>query len=96
MYTFTFNTGRLYTKEGQVISVSFDYRTQMIYFNDHSRMVDGSMKARKPYASREPANFLIAAEVMDRYDRGSEAGVEYYCPHELRPKRQEFVHNIKI
>jgi hypothetical protein len=62
----TFNTGRLYTKEGQVVSAQFDECEEKIWFNDHSRGVWGCIDAPNK-AFRTPGG--LADYVMARYDR---------------------------
>lgn len=64
-----FNTGRAYTREGQVITVAYDYENNIVYFNDHSRMVWGEYTPDRTYASRTPHLPLLARGVMDHYDR---------------------------
>ena len=97
MYTFTFNSGRQYTAEGQIISVAFDGLTQMVYFNDHSRMVDGFFQASESlYEDMAMLPTALAREVMHRYDRGEKAGVKYYCLPGYKPQRQDFVHEFRI
>jgi hypothetical protein len=70
----TFNTGRQYTQRGQIITAKFDPATGTVWFNDHSRMVDGSFFVEGPFATRSllwknnPESFAKA--VMRRYDAG--------------------------
>lgn len=62
----TFNTGRLYTKEGQVIRAVFDESAGVVRFSDFSRMVDGEF----PYQRYNNSDFDIARAVMVAYDHG--------------------------
>lgn len=70
----TFNTGRQYTSRGQVITARFDPSIGKVWFNDHSRMVDGAFEvADNPITVAEmwriqPESFARA--VMRRYDAG--------------------------
>jgi ATP-dependent DNA ligase len=72
-YTMTFNTGRLYTKRGQIITAQYDDVTGLIRFNDHSRMITGQIIA----PSNIPQNIetymdrhRFAKIVMRNYDNG--------------------------
>lgn len=62
----TFNTGRLYTKDGQIIRVVWDKDAGKIHFNDHSRMITGTIDA--PDKSFTDA-WMLASHVMGRYDQ---------------------------
>ena len=62
----TFNTGRLYAKEGQVIRAVFDDQACVVRFNDFSRMVSGEF----PYQRHNNSHFDLARAVMVAYDHG--------------------------
>lgn len=70
----TFNTGRLYTARGQIITARFDPATGKVWFNDHSRMVDGGFTVKDDPTvlaqmwKAKPEAFAKA--VMRRYDAG--------------------------
>jgi len=73
-----FNTGRLYTAEGQIITVKFDGELRRVLFNDHSRMIAGviplgAFKDRfdGPAELRE---FVMANYDMGNYGASIEAG----------------------
>lgn len=78
----TFNTGRQYTQRGQIITAKFDPSTGKVWFNDHSRMVNGSFTVLSSPSTCEPLwtsyPDLFAQAVMRRYD----AGGTYDCPIE--------------
>lgn len=66
----TFNTGRLYTAQGQIITALWDTRAQRIHFRDHSRMINGTINAPEPpveWGTNIPKS--IARHVMILYDR---------------------------
>ena len=64
----TFNTGRGYTEEGQVITVEVDRKNEAIHFVDHSRGVRGKI----PYVgSGQLAKQRLADLVMQCYDLGN-------------------------
>lgn len=63
-----FNTGRLYTKEGQIIRAIWDKENEVIHFADFSRLCHGSIAA--PTWSIDfttPGGF--AYHVINCYDR---------------------------
>jgi|KBSMisStandDraft_5_1062788.scaffolds.fasta_scaffold924458_2 hypothetical protein len=62
-HTESWNTGRLYTKAGQIIIASWDDEDGEVTFNDISRMIDGQL--RTAYAS--PPRSLQSV-VMNAYD----------------------------
>lgn len=70
----TFNTGRQYTSRGQIITAKFDPVTGKVWFNDHSRMVDGGFTVSGSVATlsllwkNNPEGFARA--VMRHYDAG--------------------------
>lgn len=87
----TFNTGRLYTQRGQIITANFDPTTGVVLFNDHSRMVNGSfivegtVQTRSLLWKNNPESFAKA--VMRRYDAGGthEGPIEHWrASRELR------------
>ncbi len=88
--TITFNTSRLYTREGQVITASYDNVTNMVYFHDHSRMVYGefSQSFRTMDPIEEQTDYFIRT-LMSKYDAGK---VEYYSPTARDLERQDTVH----
>jgi hypothetical protein len=61
-----FNTGRLYTQEGQVIVATNDGTT--IQFHDTSRMVAGWIECNE--FTRDLTSTELAKHVMHCYDRG--------------------------
>lgn len=66
----TFNTGRLYTTRGQVITAAWNPETRKILFSDHSRMIYGEIepKVSANHEFTDLGNFI--ANVMNRYDAG--------------------------
>lgn len=80
----TFNTGRQYTQRGQIITARFDPETGKVWFNDHSRMVNGSytvsaiLQTQALAASWEAKPEAFAMSVMRKYDNGG----TYDCPIE--------------
>jgi hypothetical protein len=72
---FTFNTGRLYQNDGQIINV--ETTPDRIYFYDESRMIAGSFEAGNLSGERE-----VREAVMFCYDRG-------IYRNELCPRRGE-------
>lgn len=75
----TFNTGRGYTAEGQVITVEFDPEGEVIHFNDHSRMIRGKI----PYVGRREFDaYYLADVVMKNYDVGNYGLGERYLERE--------------
>ena len=78
----TFNTERMYTARGQIVTAKYDAETGKVWFNDHSRMVSGSFTV---VDGPEPVSLLwernhesFARAVMRKYD----AGGTYECPIE--------------
>lgn len=51
IFTFTWNTGAYYTKEGQVITARFDDQQARAIFNDHSRGIAGVIRSYPPEAT---------------------------------------------
>ncbi|TIW53837.1 MAG: hypothetical protein E5V54_24045 [Mesorhizobium sp.] len=62
----TFNTMRLYQKDGQIIRAVFDESASVVRFNDFSRMVSGEF----PYQRYNNSEFDLARAVMVAYDHG--------------------------
>ncbi|MBN9552925.1 MAG: hypothetical protein J0H31_29755 [Alphaproteobacteria bacterium] len=62
----TFNTGRLYQSDGQIIRAVFDEQARVVRFNDFSRMVSGEF----PYQRYNNTEFDLARAVMVAYDHG--------------------------
>lgn len=78
----TFNTGRLYTKEGQIITARFDAIDEMIYFTDHSRMIHNQQIT----CSFPPLDIAdLARKTMKAYDRSAFT----YAPWEKKVERDE-------
>lgn len=63
----TFNTGRGYTSEGQVITAAV-VEGRDVYFNDHSRCIWGKLDELYPY--KHPDAILLEEFVMGAYDHG--------------------------
>jgi hypothetical protein len=68
---FQFNTGRLYTQEGQVIVATNDGAT--ILFNDTSRSVMGAILCNE--FTCDLTGTGLADHVMRCYDRGNYRGI---------------------
>lgn len=66
MDKFTFNTGRGYTPEGQLITVQYDANDRALYFTDHSRHIAGWVPCTREYTQVE-----MARHVMFLYDNGN-------------------------
>lgn len=62
---FGFNTGRLYTHDGQRISVKI-LDDHSVLFNDHSRGIDGKLRVK---ISPDLPRWRIIETVMHHYDR---------------------------
>ncbi len=89
MVKLTFNTSRLYTALGQVISVEvLEDRT---LFKDHSRLICGEIPEQFPLRmTREP--LAIANWVMARYDRN-----EYRMSVEaINLEQSDTIHKYRI
>ncbi len=65
-----FNTGRLYTKDGQIIRAVWDAEKEVVHFADFSRAINGSIEA-PTYAAGFTRPGSLAMFVMERYDRGA-------------------------
>lgn len=74
-----FNTSRLYSSEGQVITALFDKERSLIVFYDHSRMIDGSMSVEDWEVNERWAvsSESFARFIMRRYDQGHYAPFLY-------------------
>lgn len=68
----TFNTGRLYSADGQLISAYYDTDKCEMYFTDHSRLIWGQFtySAGTRYSAWMNSPRLMAKVVMDHYDAG--------------------------
>jgi len=64
MKTIEFNTGRKYTREGQVVRATL-HEDGVITFMDHSRLIDGE------FGPITPAQELTQNLVMAMYDNGT-------------------------
>jgi hypothetical protein len=73
---FSFNTGRRYTDDGQIINV--EVRPDRIYFHDESRGIAGSVEKPMPGLSERE----IREHVLHCYDYGA-------YRNELIPKKGE-------
>jgi len=60
--TIRFNTGRAYTREGQIITATL-HSDGIVTFMDHSRMIDGEF-------SLPPSEVFSRKAVLSRYDAG--------------------------
>ncbi|OHC95581.1 MAG: hypothetical protein A2792_03570 [Sphingomonadales bacterium RIFCSPHIGHO2_01_FULL_65_20] len=69
-----FNTGRLYTANGQQI-YWWQLSDGWLLFKDHSRMVHGWIRRTEASIARGPA--ISPGYLMDRYDHGK---FETWCP----------------
>jgi hypothetical protein len=80
-----FNTGRLYTKEGQVISAEWDGKGNIL-FCDHSRGIGGTITT----SNYNWDEYHLAKAIMAAYDHGlylhTLAGMNMKRP-EGEPKR---------
>ena len=82
----TFNTGRLYTALGQVITA--EVHEGRTLFKDHSRGICGEIEGVPP--SHKPA--LFATWVMGHYDR-NEYRMSVYA---LNLDQLDTIHNVRI
>lgn len=64
-----FNTGRLYTAQGQIILASWEPENEVIHFADFSRACHGTI-ACPTFAAHFTRPGPLAEFVMNRYDRG--------------------------
>ena len=81
----TFNTGRLYTAEGQIITARYDAQDEKIYFTDHSRMIADQMIDHPDDHWRPMTELRLAETVMKAYDHGRYT----YAPWEKKVVRDE-------
>lgn len=90
----TFNTGRLYTKEGQIITARYDADEEMVYFTDHSRMIVNQMFPLASTACWPMTPSFLATRLMREYDYG-----RFTCaPWEKAVQRDETatVHQFRL
>ena len=90
----TFNTGRLYTKEGQIITARYDAEEEKVYFCDHSRMIYDQMFDLASTACFPMTPSYLASAVMKAYDHSRHT----YAPFDKRPVRDENdkVHDFRL
>lgn len=69
----TFNTGRLYTRNGQVITARYSPEDCEMTFYDHSRMVGGRFpySIGERYSAWQKMPQLMARVVIREYDRNA-------------------------
>ena len=91
MITITFNTGRLYTREGQIITAHYDDEVEVLTFNDHSRMITGQYPLASTSCFPMTPSFL-ATRLMSMYDRG---GYDYSV-EAWKLRRQDQVHQFRL
>lgn len=63
---FSFNTGRPYTEQGQLIHVEYDPNENTTYFHDESRMVSGKF----PHTYADMSESRLKELTMMAYDNG--------------------------
>jgi hypothetical protein len=80
---FTFNTGRLYTKEGQIIHV--EIADGRVWFNDESRGIPGSFELCNTWDE-----YAVRELVMANYDHGNYRGESSPCPGDARYTDERF------
>lgn len=85
----TFNTKRLYTAAGQIITARYDAADEMIYFSDHSRMIV-DQQITCSIAPRDEDD--LARKTMRAYD----ASRFTYAPFAKRVVRDETVEPREI
>lgn len=90
----TFNTGRLYTREGQIITARYDEADEMVYFTDHSRMIRNQCFPLASTACRPMTPSFLATQLMREYDHGRFT----YAPWEKKVERDEEarVHQFRL
>ena len=67
----SFNTGRKYTAEGQIIE--WEQIEDTVYFYDRSRMINGKFKVPEPYLLSSDFKVEILVDknlIMNMYDQG--------------------------
>jgi hypothetical protein len=77
MKTIQVNTGRMYARDGQVITATL-HDDGVVTFMDHSRMIDGEFQL--PQHCR-----LNQTELMHHYDAGNYAGSRRSRTDGMRP-----------
>ncbi|KQS84284.1 hypothetical protein [Rhizobium sp. Leaf383] len=85
----SFNTGRLYTTLGQVITVLTLPKEEMTMFMDHSRGIGGIIKGM-PDPDGGPEH--VARWVMGFYDHGKYAADQ----DAMNLGRLDTIHNVRI
>lgn len=74
MLDLTFNTSRMYARDGQVIRATYDPATLELRFDDFSRMISGVFRdvstSPDQLARWERFPEIFARAVMHRYDAG--------------------------
>jgi hypothetical protein len=80
----TFNTHRLYSPEGQIITAAYDRETQMVTFEDHTRMIAGEFEYSgvSHFSENDPRR--LARCVMLAYD-----GFRYQATSHELPRQDE-------
>lgn len=64
-----FNTGRLYTSQGQIMRAMWEQDSEVIHFADFSRACHGTIPC-PTYAAEFTRPGSLARFVMEHYDRG--------------------------
>jgi hypothetical protein len=88
----TFNTGRRYTAEGQIITAEYDDETETMLFYDHSRMICGEFQVSSHRIEAIRNKTTFARIVMEFYD---------HCRYQMSGpamslKPLSLVHSIQI
>lgn len=98
--TITFNTGRLYSANGQLVTAEFDTATGLVKYIDHSRLIEGQFRPQyhvyfaMDRAIYEQDWFTFARSVMRVYDGGSQTELATEWDHWItgdRPVQQQEV-----
>lgn len=73
----TFNTHRLYSREGQIITATYNDKTKIVNFEDHTRGVAGAFtySGFRHFSMNDPRR--LAREVMLTYDSGRYASASH-------------------
>lgn len=96
MITITFNTSRLYTAEGQIVTASYDPETNLCKFVDHSRMCEGQFVTSLAHLPVDETTIrLFARRVMRAYDTHSGDEYDHWIKGD-KPQRQDVVHEFRI
>jgi len=94
MIDLTFNTSRMYARDGQVIRATYDPATLELRFDDFARMISGVYRdvstSPEQLARWERFPELFARAVMHRYDRG---GYDW-APSRARPAHEPLVYRL--